>query len=135
MPTPRDRDLELAPTGRPDDLRHYRALLDVLDRVAAYELPQRVPLELWRELMSTHADEPDADDRDSDRDEHPPRVAGTIVIPREVQQMDGCTCGGWDYHAADCPALDWDEDTLAARRVAAQIRVDGWIRRVRQGAG
>lgn len=55
-----------------------------------------------------------------------------VVIPRWVQWMPGCICGGYEWHKIDCPILDVEPDERRRLMDEADQRVRDYARRARQ---
>jgi len=46
----------------------------------------------------------------------------TIEIPREVTQVEGCSCGGLEWHAEGCPIWQLPQEQALAAVAGARAR-------------
>jgi hypothetical protein len=47
-------------------------------------------------------------------------------VPDEITKVDGCNCGGFDLHRADCSIFDLPHDRAQAAVDEAHERLQAW---------
>lgn len=66
-----------------------------------------------------------AEEENSDKSQSsdPPTVQG---VPLEITRVEGCDCGGLDFHRVDCTIFQLDRDRITANVDAARQRLRGY---------